>query len=88
MTGCEYLTWYRGTDRRCNRVTATRRWLDEAGTEHVACGSHYAAILYRNPEPVPEPVWLHEDAVHQAKAADSWTDAGWSEAELRESYGG
>ena len=88
MNVCEYTIWYQGAERRCGRVTGTRVWYDDAGTLHAACGSHVAERLHRFPEAdPPEPEWLDAMTLAKAEDAKTWTDAGYTEAELRYSFG-
>jgi hypothetical protein len=83
---CEQTILRQGVNRPCGQVVGLRSWYDSAGTLHRACVSHIAGRLHRYPESdPPEPEWLAPDPIDVFKA---YTDAGWTEPELRESFGG
>lgn len=82
---CETLIFRLGVQRPCGQVVALSSWYDSSGTLHRACSQHVAGRLFRYPpaDP-PEPEWLEPDPIDVYKA---YTDAGWTESELRESFG-
>lgn len=75
----------------CSQVVGVRQWYDSEGALHAACALHSGSMVRRFPEAdPPEPKWLHEQPEYAdpITAAKSWTDAGWTESELREAFGG
>ena len=85
METCERYIWVHGEDRRCHQAIGLIRWHDNRGHPHQACHNHVGVMtsIYPIADP-PGPVWLGPDLT----TYESWTDAGWTEAELREAFGG
>ena len=79
MDTCERYIWQLGEERRCAQAVGLIRWHDETGRTHAACHAHVSAMtsLY--------PIAPTEIGVTWTS---TWTDAGWTESELRESFGG
>lgn len=69
----------------CQRRIGVLRWVDAQGTEHAGCAAHVRELEARFPMAWPGDLPEQADPVTAAKG---WTDAGWSEAELREAFGG
>jgi hypothetical protein len=84
---CEARVFLHGIDRPCGQRVGLRLWWDETGEQHMACRSHVAERQHRfAPADPPEPKWLPEQA-DPITAAKSYTDAGYTEAELRLAWG-
>jgi hypothetical protein len=84
METCGQRIWTHGEERRCLQTIGLTKWYDSSGVEHAACRNHVASMQHRwTPADPPEPVWLGPDLT----TYESWTDAGWTEAELREAFG-
>jgi hypothetical protein len=84
MAQCGRHIWISGEDRPCHQTVGLVRWWDSSGRQHAACRYHLPVMmsLYPIGDP-PEPAWLTPEPPQV-----TWTDAGWTEAELREAFGG
>jgi len=84
---CERYVWVHGEDRLCGQVVALHRWYDSNGTEHAACTNHVAITQRLWPvsdPPMPADLPTEPDPIDIYK---SWTDAGYTEAELSVMWG-
>ena len=79
MDTCERYIWQLGEERRCTQTVGLIRWYDETGRAHAACHSHVGAMTSLYPISNPPAPYV---------SGSTWTDAGWTETELREAFGG
>lgn len=84
---CERYIWAGGEDRLCGQKVGLIHWWSVDGP-HAACRNHVGVMqrLYPVTDP-PMPDFLH-GAPDPIDSYKSWTDAGWTEAELREAFAG
>ena len=82
MTGCERYIWSHGEDRLCGQTVGLIRWHDTSGKAHAACRYHVSVMtsIY----PVADAPWPGDLPVEPEEK--TWTDAGWTESELREAF--